>query len=195
MTCPKEAELGLYAGGEAALRKARRVENHVRTCARCARKVAEFQLVRSAVVTSGSRMPPSAREQVRAEILVLISRESSSVAGIHPLLAIVPIACVLIALIASASLGRMLQLPHESELKLALPLDSLDPPALAFVFSARRAPEPATSPEPVRPRPKSRGNLELAQLQIAATADGLATLALLRIPANDPSLEIHWIME
>lgn len=192
MTCPKEAELGLYAGGEAALRKARRVENHVRTCARCARKVAEFQLIRSAVVTSGSRMPPSAREQVRAEILVLISRESSSVAGIHPLLAIVPIACVLIA---SASLGRMLQLPHESELKLALPLDSLDPPALAFVFSARRAPEPATSPEPVRPRPKSRGNLELAQLRIAATADGLATLALLRIPANDPSLEIHWIME
>ena len=195
MTCPKEAELALYAGGEAALRKTRRVDHHVRTCARCARRVAEFQLIRSAVATSGSQMPPGAREQLRAEILALVSREPSCLAGIHPLVAIGPRACILVALLAWASLGRMLQLPQPGELQLALSSTAQAAPAHAFVLSSPHAREPVSSPEPVRPRLASRGMLESAQLQVVRTADGLTALAQLRIPTSDPSLEIHWIME
>ena len=195
MTCPKEADLALYAGGEAARRGIQRVEHHVRACSRCARMVAEFQCIRSAVATSGSQMPSSAREQVTAEIVALISREASRRAGIHPFLPIVPIACIVIALLASAGLVRMLKLPQAGELQVAVSSKALEPPSHAFLFSAPRVREPAESPQPERARMASRGTLESAQLEFMQTADGLARLAQLRIPAKDPSLEVHWIME
>lgn len=195
MTCPNESELALYTGGEATPRQIARVERHVRTCSRCSRKVAEFQLIRSAVATSGSPMPPGAREQVRAEILALISREPSRHAGIRPLLPIASVLGVLIVLLASAGVVSMLQLSQTGELRLALPLNALDPPAHAFMFSAPPTREPASSPEPIRALLASRGKLESAQLRIVRTEDGLTALAQLRIPASDPSLEIHWIME
>jgi anti-sigma factor RsiW len=86
MICPKEIELALYVDGEAPDRRTERLERHVKTRASCARKVLEFRLIRSAVASSGSHMAPTAREQVRAEILARISREPSDRAGSHPLL-------------------------------------------------------------------------------------------------------------
>ena len=195
MTCPKEAELALYVGGEAARRRIQRIEHHVRACPRCARKVAEFQWIRSAVATSGSQMASSAREQVRAEIAALISREPAGLVGTHPLLPIIPIACVVIALLASAGLVRTLLIPQAAELQVALPSQAQDPPSHAFLFSAPRARQGAESPEPVQAQVESRGTLESARLEFVQTSDGLVNLAQLRIPTKDPSLEIHWIME
>ena len=187
MTCPKESELALYAGREAPHRRIAKVERHVRRCPRCAHRVAQFGLVRSAVASSGSQMPPSTRDQVRAEILSQISREPIGSAGRHPLLPILRIACVAIVLLVSASLVPTLQLPRPSVLPLEVAFEAHKPPPRAFVVSER----PASSSEPMplaSPRFAGPGNLESAELSFVATSDGGTRIAQLRIPAKDPSL-------
>ena len=139
-------------------------------------------------------MPPSARDQVRAEILDRISREPSGISGRHPLLPILRIACVPIVLFISASLLPTLQPPHPGEFPLAVAFEAREPPARAFVVSD----PPASSSQPIAsapPRFAGPGTLESAQLSVVETSDGLARIAQLRIPAKDPSLEIHWIIE
>ena len=194
MTCPQETELALFAGGEGRDRRISSVESHIRICERCAQEVAEFRLVRSAVATSGSHMLPNAREQVRAEILERISREPLGRAASHPLLPILRIACVLIVLSASAGLVLTLQPPQAGVLPLAAAFDAHRPPAHAFLFSER--PEVSLESTTIAPaRFDHSGTLESAQLTFVELSDGLTRIAQLRIPAKDPSLEIHWIME
>lgn len=194
MTCPQETELALFAGKEGPSRRISRVERHVRTCERCAQAVSEFQLVRSAVASSGSQMLPSARHQVRTEVLDRIAREPSGRTGGHPLLPILRIACVLVVLAASAGLVLTMHPPQAGELPLAAVFEAHRPPASAFLFSERRPPHPESTTR-APDRFEGSGILESAQLTFVEIPDGLTRIAELRIPAKDPSLEIHWIME
>ena len=194
MTCPPESELALYAGGEAPDRRIAKVDRHITRCQRCAHRVAEFVLVRSAVASSGSQMHPSTRNQVRAEILSQIAREPIGSAGRHPLLPILRIACIAIVLLVSASLVATLRLPRPSEFPLDVAFEAHKPPPRAFAVSDR----PASSSGPMAlasSRFAGPRNLESAELSLVETSDGGTTIAQLRIPAKDPSLEIHWIIE
>ena len=194
MTCPQETELALLAGKEGPSRRISRVERHVRTCARCAQAVSEFQVVRSAVATSGSQILPSARHQVRTEILDRIAREPLGLTGGHPLLPILRIACVVIVLAGSVGLVLTLNPPQAGELPLAAVFDAHRPPASAFLLSERRPPRPESTTR-APDRFEGSGILESAQLKFVEIPDGLTRIAQLRIPAKDPSLEIRWIME
>lgn len=194
MTCPRETELALFAGGEGRDRRISRVERHIRMCERCAQEVAEFRLVRSAVATSGALMLPNAREQVRGEILARISREPLGRTVRHPWLPVLRIACVLIALSASAGMVLTLQPPQDGDISLAAVFEAHRPPAHALLFSGRR---PTRTEATVRApdRFEGAGILEAAELTFVEMSDGPARIAQLRIPTKDPSLEIHWIME
>lgn len=194
MTCPKEAELALYAGTDAPNRRIARVERHVARCPRCARRVAEFGLIRAAVASSGSQMPASARDQVRAEILSRISGEPMGRAGRHPLVPIVRIACIPIVVLVATSLVPTLRPPAPSEFPLGAPFGAHEPPPRAFVFADR----PASSSEPmalVSTGFAGPGNLESARLSLVERSDGRASVLQLHVPAKDPSLEIRWIIE
>ena len=194
MTCPKESELALFAGREAPRRHTARVEHHVRRCPRCAKRVAEFGLVRFAVASSGSQMPASTRDQVRAEILSRISREPIGGAGRHLLPRTLRIACVAIALLVSASLVPTLQPPRPGVFPLRMVFEAHKPPPRAFVVSD----QPGSSSESIAlasTRSAGPGNLESAQLSLVETSDGGAGIVHLRIPTKDTSLEIHWIIE
>ena len=139
-------------------------------------------------------MLPNAREQVRAEILARISREPLGRTGRHPLLPVLRIACVLIVLSASAGLVLTLQPPQAGELPLAAVFEAHRPPTRALLFSERR-PTHTESTAQAPDRSEGSGILESAQLTFVETSDDLTRIAQLRIPAKDPSLEIHWIME
>ena len=194
MTCPPEAELALYAGRDAPDRRIAKVDRHISRCPRCAHRVAEFGLVRSAVASSGSQMPPSTRDEVTAEILRQVSRQPIGSAGRHPLLPILRIACIAIVLVVSASFVPTLQLSRPSEFPLDVAFEAHKPPPRAFVVSDR----PAGSSEPkalASSRFAGPGNLQSAELSLVGTSDGGARIAQLRIPTKDPSLEIHWIIE
>ena len=151
-------------------------------------------MVRSAVATSGAQMLPGARQEVRTEILDRISREPLGGAGTHPLLPILRIACVLIVLAGSVGLVRILHPPQAGELPLKAVFEVHRPPARAFLFSEPRVPR-TDSTIRSRVRFESSGKLETVQLAFVEAPDGLDTIAQLRIPAKNPSLEIHWIME
>lgn len=194
MTCPREAELALLAGGEGRDRRISRLDRHVRSCGRCAQAVSEFQVVRSAVATSGSQMLPSVRHQLRTKILDRISREPSGRAGNHPVLPILRIACVLIVLSGSVGLVRTLHPSRSTELPLTAALEIHRPPARAFLFSERRPPR-SESTTRAPDRFEGSGKLETVQLALVEASDGLDRIAQLRIPAKNPSLEILWIME
>ena len=194
MTCPKESDLALYAGREAPRRRIAKVEHHVKRCPRCADRVAEFGLVRSAVASSGSQMPPSIRKKVRVEILSQISREPLRGAGHHLLPPILRIACVAVVLLVSASLVPILQPPRPSAFPLKMAFEAQKPPPRAFFVSDR----PASSSESIAlasTRFAGPGNFESAQLSLVETSAGEAGIVQLRIPAKDSSLEIHWIIE
>ena len=194
MTCPKESELALYAGREAPRRRIAKVEHHVKRCPRCADRVAEFGLVRSAVASSGSQMPPSIRNEVRSEILSQISREPIGGTGRPLLPPVLRIACVAVVLLVSASLFPTLQPPHPSAFPLEMAFEVHRPPPRAFVVSDR----PANSSESAAlasTRFAGPGNFESAQLSLVETSAGGAGIVQLRIPAKDSSLEIHWIIE
>lgn len=194
MTCPKESELALYAGSEAPRRRIAMVEHHVRICSQCADRVTEYGLVRSAVASSGSQMPPSTRDKVRAEILSQISREPIGGLGRHLLPPAFRIACVAIVLLVSATLVPPLQPPRPGVFPLKMVFEAHKPPPRAFVISDR----PGSSSE-LKALASSRfagpGNFESAQLSLVETSDGGTGIVQLRIPAKDSSLEIHWIIE
>lgn len=194
MTCPKESELALLAGREAPRRRIARVEHHVRRCPLCANRVAEFGLIRSAVASSGSQMPASIRDQVRAEILSRISREPIGGAGRHLLPPTLRIASVAIVLLVSASLVPTLQPPRPGVFPLKMVFEAHKPPPRAFVVSDRPA-SSSESMELASSRFAGPGNLESAQLSLVETSAGGAGIVQLRIPAKDSSLEIHWIIE
>lgn len=194
MTCPKESELALYTGREAPGRRMAKVKHHVTSCPRCAERVAEFGLVRSAVASSGSQMPASTRDQVRAEILSRISREPIGGARRHLLPPTLRIACVAIVLLVSVSLVPTLQPPRPGVFPLKTVFEAHKPPPSAFVVSDR----PASSSESIELAPSrfaGPGNFESAQLSLVETSDGGTGIVQLRIPAKDSSLEIHWIIE
>ena len=194
MTCPQETELALFASGEGRDRRISRLDRHVRSCARCAQAVSEFQVVRSAVATSGSQMLPSARQQVRTEILDRISREPLGRAGKHPLLPVLRIACVLVVLSGSVGLVRTLHPPQAGELPLEAAFKVHRPPARAFVFSEPRVTRAEATIRSLD-RFEASGKLETVQLALVVASDGPERIAQLRIPAKNSSLEIHWIME
>ena len=59
MTCPKRAELAVYAGMEAPRRRIPKVQRQTRACSECKRTVSEFQLI--PVYRGGQRLPDADR--------------------------------------------------------------------------------------------------------------------------------------
>ncbi len=195
MTCPKEAELALHGTGDASERLARRVGRHIRMCASCARKVSEFQLVRSAVASSGSAMPPGAREHIRAAILARVGSGPPGRPRSHSSLLLLRIACAVTVVAASAALVRTAWFPPVVELAPLSALRTPGPPESVLQFSAPRTEDAGPSTGVGREQLERTVGLQSAQLDFVQMADGLARVAQLRIPAEDPSLEIHWIIE
>lgn len=191
MNCPTELELSLFAGGDARERQARRIAQHLRSCHACAQTVDEFRVVRSAVMDSHAPMPPQLRSALSTQVLSRIAVEqgnSHQVSLWHRLrwgVAGVATACVSIAILGLQPDWQALELP-QAVLAPALP------PAQGFAlsessrFGSSPAPPTAASPE------TAADPLNAAKLSLIADADGAATL---RIPSNDPAIEIHWLMD
>ncbi len=191
MNCPTELELSLFAGGDARERQARRIAQHLRSCHACAQAVDEFRVVRSAVMDSRAPMPPRLRSalptQVQSRIAVeqgdsdqvsLWRRLRWGVAGVAT-------ACVSIAILGLQPDWQALELPRAV-------LAPARPPAQGFALSefSRFGSSPAPS---AAARPETGADpLNAAKLSLIADADGGARL---RIPSNDPAIEIHWLMD
>ena len=194
MTCPKSTDLALYAGGEAPHRRIPKVERHIRACPQCMRTVSEFQLIRSAVASTGSFMPTGAREEMRSRILERIAREPVGRVGGSLFRPVLRVACALTIIFASlAWLGTQPE-PRSSELPLPVPFGNREPPAHAYRLTSR----PARGLDPITPgsaRSGRFGTLKSAELHFVDRSDGLLKVAQLRLPARAPNLEIHWIMD
>ena len=193
MTCPKSDELALYAGGEAALRRIPKVARHVRACPECARTVSEFRLIRSAVASSGSVMRSSARQQMRARILERIACEPAGRAGGRLFQPLLRVACALSILCASLVLAGTLFELRSDRLPLIVAFGPPEAPAQAYRFSSRPASGLKSTPS-VSARSGAPSTLEAAGLSVVDRPDGFARVVQLRLPAADPNLEIHWIM-
>ena len=191
MNCPTELELSLFAGGDARERRARRIAQHLRSCHACAQAVDEFRVVRSAVMDSRAPMPPHLRSVLPTHVLSRIAVEqgdSDQVSLWHRLrwgVAGVATACVSIAILGLQPDWQVLDLPQAV-------LAPARPPAQGFAlsessrFGSSPAPPAAASPE------TAADPLNAAKLSLIADADGAARL---RIPSNDPAIEIHWLMD
>ena len=191
MNCPTELELSLFAGGDARERQARRIAQHLRSCHACAQTVEEFRVVRSAVMDSRAPMPPQLRSALATQVLSRIAVEqgaSDQVSLWHRLrwgVAGVATACVSIAILGLQPDWQALELPPAV-------LAPARPPAQGFAlsessrFGSSPAPPAAAGPE------TAADPLNAAKLSLIADADGAARL---RIPSNDPAIEIHWLMD
>ncbi len=191
MNCPTEVELSLFAGGDARERRTRRIAQHLRSCHACAQAVDEFRVVRSAVMDSRVPMPPHLRSVLPTQVLSRIAAEqgdSDQVSLWQRLrwgVAGVATACVSIAILGLQPDWHALELPQAV-------LPPARPPAQGFAlsessrFGSPPAPPAAASPE------TAADPLNAAKLSLIADADGAARL---RIPSNDPAIEIHWLMD
>lgn len=191
MNCPTELELSLFAGGDARERQARRIAQHLHSCQACRQALDEFRVVRSAVLDSRAPMPPHVRSALSTQVLSRIAVEqgdSDQVSLWHRLrwgVAGVATACVSIAILGLQPDWQALQLPQ-------VVLAPARPPAQAFAlsgssrFGSSPAPPAAASPE------TAADPLNAAKLSLIADSDGAARL---RIPSNDPAIEIHWLMD
>ncbi len=191
MNCPTELELSLFAGGDLRERKALRIAQHLRSCNACAQALDEFRVVRSAVMDSRAPMPPHLRSALSTRVLSQIAVEqgdSDQVSLWHRLrwgVAGVATACVSIAILGLQPDWQALELPQ-------VVLAPARPPAQAFAlsgssrFGSSPAPRAAASPE------TAADPLNAAKLSLIADSDGSARL---RIPSNDPAIEIHWLMD
>ena len=191
MNCPTELELSLFAGGDARERRARRIAQHLRSCHACAQAVDEFRVVRSAVMDSRAPMPPHLRSVLPTQVLSRIAAEqgdSGQVSLWHRLrwgVAGVATACVSIAILGLQPDWQALDLPQAV-------LAPARPPAQGFELSASSRFGSSPAP-PAAASPKTAADpLNAAKLSLSADADGAARL---RIPSNDPGIEIHWLMD
>ena len=191
MSCPTELELSLFAGEDLRERRARRIAQHLHSCQACAQAVDEFRVVRSAVLDSRAPMPPHLRSVLPTQVLSRIAVEqgdSDQVSLWHRLrwgVAGVATACVSIAILGLQPDWQVLDLPQAV-------LAPARPPAQGFAlsepsrFGSSPTPMAAASPE------TDSDPLNAAKLSLIADADGAARL---RIPSNDPAIEIHWLMD
>ncbi len=191
MSCPTELELSLFAGEDLRESRARQIAQHLRSCHACAQAVDDFRVVRSAVMDSRAPMPPQLRSALSTQVLSRIAMEqgdSDQVSLWHRLrwgVAGVATACVSIAILGLQPDWQALELP-QAVLAPALP------PAQGFAlsepsrFGSSPTPMAAASPE------TDADPLNAAKLSLIADADGAARL---RIPSNDPAIEIHWLMD
>ena len=191
MSCPTELELSLFAGEDLRESRARQIAQHLRSCHACAQAVDDFRVVRSAVMDSRAPMPPQLRSALSTQVLSRIAMEqgdSDQVSLWHRLrwgVAGVATACVSIAILGLQPDWQALELP-QAVLAPALP------PAQGFALSesSRFGSSPAPS---AAARPETGADpLNAAKLSLIADADGGARL---RIPSNDPAIEIHWLMD
>ena len=194
MNCPKELELSLFAGGDVRERQARRIAQHLDSCQACAQTVDEFRVVRSAVMDTRAAMPPHLRSALPTQVLSRIAVEqgnSDQVPLWHWLrwaVAGVATACVSIAILGLQPDWQALELPQAA-------LAPARPPAQGFTLSAavRFGSSPA---QPAAPWPESASDpLGAGKLSLIADADEEGGGVRLRIPSNDPAIEIHWLMD
>lgn len=191
MNCPNERELSLFAGGDVEEPQARRITEHLRSCRACAQAVHEFGVVLSAVVDSRAPMPPRLWSGLSTQVLSRIAIEqgdSDHVSLRHWLrwgVAGVATACVSIAILGLQPDWQALDLPQAA-------LAPTRPPAQGFTLSGALRPGASSAP-PAAARPETAADpLYAVQLSLIADSDGGARL---HIPSNNPSIEIHWLMD
>ena len=194
MSCPKELELSLFAGGDLRERQGRRIGRHLDSCKACAQAVDEFRVVRSAVMDSRSPMPPYLRSALPTQVLSRIAVEQGTSVQVplwHWLrwaVAGVATACVSIAILGVQPDWQALELPQAA-------LAPARPPAQGFTLSGpvRFRSSPA---QPAAARPETAADpLDAVKLSLIADADGEGGGVRVRIPSNDPAIEIHWLMD
>lgn len=194
MNCPKELELSLFAGGDVRERQARRIAQHLRSCQACAQTVDEFRVVRSAVMESRAPMPPHLRSALSTQVLsrIAVEQGDSDQASLwHRLrwgVAGVATACVSIAILGLQPDWQTLELPKAA-------LAPARPPAQGFALSEsfRLGSSPA-QPAATRSEPIV-DPLDTVKLSLIADADGEGGSVGLRIPSNNPAIEIHWLID
>lgn len=194
MNCPKELELSLFAGGDVPERRERRISQHLRSCQACAQAVHEFGVVRSAVMESRAPMPPHLRSALPTQVLSRIAVEqgnSDQVSLWHRLrwgVAGVATACVSIAILGLQPDWEDLELPQAT-------LAPARPPAQAFALSEpfRLGSAPAR-PEAARTETAADA-LDAVKLSLIADAGGERSGVRVRIPSNNPAIEIHWLID
>ncbi|MYC65474.1 MAG: hypothetical protein F4X12_03980 [Acidobacteriia bacterium] len=194
MTCPKELELSLFAGGDVRELQARRITQHLHSCQACAQAVHEFRVVRSAVMESRAPMPPHLRSALPTQVLSRIAVEqgnSDQVSLWHRLrwgIAGVATACVSIAILGLQPDWQALELPQVA-------LAPARPPAQGFALSEpfRLGSSPA---QPAAARPETAADpLDAVKLSSIADADGEGSGVRVRIPSDNPAIEIHWLID
>ena len=194
MNCPKELELSLFAGGDVRERQARRIAQHLDSCQACAQAVDEFRVVRSAVMDTRAAMPPHLRSALPTQVLSRIAVEqgnSDQVSLWHWLrwaVAGVATACVSIAILGLQPDWQALELPQAA-------LAPARPPAQGFTLSGavrfRSSPDP-----PAAARPEGASDpFDAVNLSWTADAASEGGGVRVRIPSNNPALEIHWLMD
>lgn len=194
MNCPKELELSLFAGGDVRERQARRIAQHLCSCQTCAQAVDEFRVVRSAVMDSYAPIPPYLRSSLSTQVLSRIAVEqgnSDHVSLWHRLrwgVAGVATACVSIAILGLQPDWQALDLPQAA-------LAPTRPPAQGFELSESFRSGPAPAP-PAAARPKTAADpLDAVKLSSIAGTDGEGGSVRVRIPSNNPAIEIHWLID
>lgn len=191
MNCPKELELSLFAGGDVREHRARRITQHLRSCQACAQAVHDFRVVRSAVMDSRAPMPPHMRSALPTQVLSRIAVEpgnSDQVPLWHRLrwgVAGVATACVSIAILGLQPDWQALELPQAT-------LAPARPPAQGFAlsesFRSGSAPAAARSETAADP-------LNSVKLNLVADADSGDGGVTVRIPSDNPAIEIHWLID
>lgn len=194
MNCPKELELSLFAGGDVRERRARRIAQHLDSCQACAQAVDEFRVVRSAVMDSRAPMPPRMRSALPTQVLsrIAVEQGNSDQVSLRRRLrwgvAGVATACVSIAILGLQPDWQTLALPEAA-------LAPARPPAQWFVLSEpfRLESSPA---RPAAARPETAADpLNAVTLSAIPDADGEGSGVTVRIPSNNPAIEIHWLID
>ena len=140
-------------------------------------------------------MSPAILEQLQAEIIDRISREASGNMRRFPLLLVLRGAGALLVLYSLALflVVTTVQPLPVNEVPLVTVFDAPEPPARALEVLDRPA-GGSTPRTPAALRAHSSSAFESAEFSVLETSDGSTQITQLRISAEDPSLQIHWII-
>ncbi len=195
MSCPRDSELALYAGGELKGRRRTWTDGHVRECQPCAKKVGEFHVVRSAVASSAVTIPAGLRAGIRVSVLDRIALDDGGPASRNPLLAGILWACAPLALLAGVAAVWDLLTSEPEMPPLRMAGIAAEVPEGALLLSRQLNTVPPESPGRADSLDEAFGALDSGELIFVEAGEGPGVLAQLRIQTADASIEIHWLID